>query len=142
MNFPGVNIQGNILSGEILDKIANEDIRWQTPDTFGLPKNTRLRDEIGLAWSAVRGLWQTFALRRNRIGDDESGTTETRNFWMLPFLTTLGYDVEKSPAELLDTKTYAISHRSPNIGGFDVIMLYIIITNIKTPFRVESGRGF
>jgi hypothetical protein len=125
MNFPSINIQGNILNSEIIDKIVNEDLKHQDPISFGLRKTDRLREEIGLAWSAIRGLWQTFSMRRNRIGDEESGTSETRNFWMLPFFATLGYDVEKANAEMMDHKSYAISHRATNLQGFPVHIMGI-----------------
>jgi hypothetical protein len=125
MNFPSINIQGNILNSEIIDKIVNEDLKHQDPVSFGLRKNDRLREEIGLAWSAIRGLWQTFQLRRGRIADNESGTSETRNFWMLPLFTTLGYDVEKANAEMMDNKSYAISHRAANLQGFPVHIMGI-----------------
>jgi hypothetical protein len=120
MTYPSINIQGNILSGEILEKIRNEEVNHQSAGSFGLDKNIRVRDEIGLAWSTIRGLWATFSKRRERIDPEDSGTSETRNFWMLPFLATLGYDVEKANAEIIDGKTYAISHRAINIDGFPV----------------------
>lgn len=125
MNFPSIHIQGNILSSEIIDKIVGEELKHQEATSFGLKKNERLRDEIGLAWSAIRGLWQTFQMRRERIAAEESGTSETRNFWMLPFLTTLGYDVEKANAEMMDNKSYAISHRAANLQGFPVHIMGI-----------------
>jgi hypothetical protein len=136
MNFPSINIQGNILSGEILEKIRNEDINHQTSASFGLGKNVKVRDEIGLAWSTMRGLWQTFKIRKERLAPEDSGTTETRNFWMLPFLTTLGYDVEKATAELIDNKTYAISHRAPNLQGFPI---HITGINDSLDKRRETG---
>lgn len=120
MTYPSINIQGNILSGEILEKIWNEEVNHQTTASFGLDKNVRVRDEIGLAWSTIRGLWQTFLKRRERIDPEDSGASETRNFWMLPFLATLGYDVEKANAEVIDGKTYAISHRAINISEFPI----------------------
>ena len=125
MIHPSITIQGNIISGEILEKIHNEELAHQTPAAFGLPRNARVRDEIGLAWSTIRSLWQTFRIRKERLTPDESGTSETRNFWMLPFLTTLGYDVEKANAEVLDDKTYAISHRATNLQGFPVHIMGI-----------------
>lgn len=125
MTFPSISIQGNIVSGEILDKITTEDIKYQNPESFGLSKNVKVRDEIGLAWSSARGYWQAFKVRRERIPEDESGTTETRNFWMLPFMLTLGYEVDKSNAENLDGKTYAISHRASNLSGFPVHIMGI-----------------
>lgn len=120
MTYPSINIQGNILSGEILEKIRNEEVNHQSAVSFGLDKNIRVRDEIGLAWSTIRGLWSTFSKRRERIDPEDSGASETRNFWMLPFLATLGYDVEKANAEIIDGKTYAISHRAINLDGFPV----------------------
>lgn len=125
MTFPSITIQGNIVSGEILDKITSEDIKHQTPESFGLSKNIKVRDEIGLAWASARGYWQAFKLRRERIAEEESGTTETRNFWMLPFLLTLGYEVDKANAVNLDNKTYAISHRASNLSGFPVHIMGI-----------------
>jgi hypothetical protein len=125
MTFPSITIQGNIVSGEILDKLATEDIKHQNPADFGLSKNVKVRDEIGLAWASARGYWQAFKMRRERISEDESGTSETRNFWMLPFLMTLGYEVDKSNAEVLDGKTYAISHRASNLSDFPVHIMGI-----------------
>ncbi len=136
MNLPSINIQGNILSGEILEKIRNEDINHQTAVSFGQGKNARVRDEIGLAWSSIRGLWQTFRIRKERFSPEDSGTSETRNFWMLPFLTTLGYDVEKVTAEVIDNKTYAISHRAANLQGFPV---HIMGINDSLDKRRESS---
>ncbi|PSL02234.1 Eco57I restriction-modification methylase domain-containing protein [Cecembia rubra] len=136
MTFPSITIQGNIVSGEILDKLATEDIKYQNPADFGLGKNVKVRDEIGLAWASARGYWQAFKMRRERIAEEESGTSETRNFWMLPFLMTLGYEVDKSNAEVLDGKTYAISHRASNLSGFPV---HIMGINDSLDKRRETG---
>lgn len=136
MNYPGINIQGNILSGEILDKIAMEEIKHQTPASFGLQQNETVRDEIGRAWSDAKGLWQTFNIRADRLKNDDSGTTETRNFWILPLLTILGYDIEKVNAEVIDGKTYAISHRGSKLDGFPV---HITGINDSLDKRRESG---
>jgi len=125
MNFPSINIQGNIVSGEILDKLVSEDIKYQTSVDFGLIKGTKVRDEVGLAWASARGYWQAFKFRKERIPENESGTSETRNFWMLPFLSTLGYELDKSNAANIDGKTYAISHRSSNLEGFPVHIMGI-----------------
>lgn len=112
MQYTAITIQGNIISSELLDKIRSEEIKYQTPADFGLDKNIRLRDEIGVAWAAARGHWTAFKVRRDRLQDTESGTSETRNSWMLPLLRELGYEIETSRAETLPNgKAYAISHR-------------------------------
>ncbi|MDI6400719.1 hypothetical protein QLX67_01840 [Balneolaceae bacterium ANBcel3] len=120
MQFTSITIQGNILSREILEKITREDIDHQDPGSFGFEKKDRVRDEVGLAWASVKDYWHIFNRRRERLKETDTGTTETRNLWMIPFLTELGYTVEKSSAEVLEGKTYAVSHRAVKRDGFPV----------------------
>lgn len=127
MRFSSINIQGNIVSSEILDKIRNEDTKYQSAADFGLPKSTTVRDEIGIAWAATRAHYTAFKLRVERLSDNDTGTSETRNSWILPLLRELGYDVEKANAFIHpDTqKSYAISHKVANRGDFPVHIMGI-----------------
>jgi type I restriction-modification system DNA methylase subunit len=136
MQYSAINIQGNIISGEILEKIRIEDIRYQTQADFGLDKNTTIRDEIGIAWAAARAHWTAFKLRRERLKKTDSGTSETRQSWMIPFLRELGYDLEKSTAEIINGKSYAISHRAVNRDGFPV---HIVGINQSLDRRADVG---
>lgn len=136
MQYSAINIQGNILSGEILEKIRIEDIRFQSQADFGLDKNTTIRDEIGIAWAAARAHWQAFSLRRSRLKDEDSGTSETRQSWMIPFMRELGYELEKSSAETINGKSYAISHRAVNRDKFPV---HIVGINQSLDKRPEVG---
>lgn len=127
MEHPSINIQGNIISSEILDKIRNEDIKYQQAGDFGLDRKTSVRDEIGIAWAVIRAHWTAFKIRRDRLQEGESGTVETRNSWMIPLLKELGYEVEKAMAYMHpDThKTYAISHKAANRGDFPIHIMGI-----------------
>ncbi|HNW74275.1 MAG TPA: restriction endonuclease [Bacteroidales bacterium] len=127
MDHPSINIQGNIVSGEILDKIRNEDIKFQQAADFGLDRKTSVRDEIGIAWAVTRAHWTAFKIRRDRLKEGDSGTAETRNSWMIPLLKELGYEVEKAIAYMHpDThKTYAISHKAANRGDFPIHIMGI-----------------
>ena len=120
MTFTSITIQGNIISTETLDKIAKEEIEFQKSTDFGFKKDTKVRDEIGLAYAMIRGYWNSFKLKLSRLEEDESGTTETRNLWMIPFLTEIGYTVEKSNLENIQGKAYAISHRAGNLDRFPI----------------------
>lgn len=122
MDFSSINIQGNIVSSEILEKIRNEDIKYQQPPDFGLDRKTSVRDEIGVAWAAARAHYTAFKMRIERLKEGDSGASETRNSWMIPLLREMGYDVEKANAYIHpDTqKTYAISHKAANLGGFPI----------------------
>jgi hypothetical protein len=138
MQFPSFTIQGNIVSSEILTKIREEDIRHQDARSFGLDAKTTLRDEIGIAWAATRAHYTAFRLRVNRLKDDDPGTSETRNSWMIPLLRELGYDIEKARAYTLadSGKSYAISHKAVNRGDFAV---HIMGINDSLDKRRESG---
>lgn len=136
MQYTAITIQGNILSGEVLDKIRTEDTKFQKQADFGLDRNTSVRDEIGIAWAAARAFWSAFQLRRERLKDNDSGTSETRQSWMNPFLRELGYDLEKSGAEIINGKSYAISHRAVNRDGFPV---HIVGINQSLDKRPEAG---
>lgn len=127
MEFSSINIQGNIISSETLQKIRNEDIKYQLAADFGLDKKTSVRDEIGISWAAIKAHWTAFKLRAERLKDTDSGTSETRNSWMIPFLRELGYDVQTAVKYVHpDTqKTYAISHKGANLNDFPIHIMGI-----------------
>ena len=122
MNFSSITIQGNILSSEIIDKIRNDEEKFQNPADFSLDRKASVRDEIGVAWSAAKAHYNAFSLRIDRLREGDTGTSETRNSWMIPLLRILGYDVEKAQAFIHpDTqKSYAISHEAANLNGFPI----------------------
>ena len=136
MQYSAITIQGNIFTSDLLEKIRSEDIRHQNPADFGLDKTTSLRDEIGIAWAAAKAHWQAFRIRRERLKENDTGTSETRQGWMLPFMRELGYDLEKSTAEMINGKSYAISHRAVNRDRFPV---HIVGINQSLDTRAESG---
>ena len=114
MNYSAINIQGNIISSDKLEEIRIEDIKYQSQSDFGLDKNTTIRDEIGIAWAAARAYWSAFSLRRDRLKETDSGTSETRQGWMIPFLREMGYDLEKSTAEII--ADFSMPYISFNVG--------------------------
>lgn len=138
MNYPSINIQGNIISSEVIDKIrSDEDFKHQQAAAFGFEKGVKVRDEIGLAWSAARSYWQAFKMKMERVAETtKTGTTETRNLWVLPLLSTLGYELEGSRAEIVNDKSFAISHRAANLKGLPV---HIMGINDNLDQRRETG---
>jgi len=63
MNFPSINLQGNIISTETLEKISKEEIDFQRSIDFGFKKGIKVRDEVGLAYAIARGYWNSFRLK-------------------------------------------------------------------------------
>lgn len=120
MTYTSINIQGNIITSEILEKIRTEDIRYQSSRDFDLDQNDSVRDEISLAWSLALSHWNVFKQKREKLDATESGTTETRNHWMKPLFSLLGYELSLDTAEEINGKPYAISFRDNNRDKFPV----------------------
>jgi len=139
MDFTSINIQGNIISSEVIGKIRNEESGYfQNPADFGYDRKTLVRDEIGNAWAVARSLYAAFQMRLERLKENDNGTTETRNLWVLPLLNVLGYEVERATTYIHpDTqKTYAISHKDDKLGGLPIHIVSILDNLDK---RKETG---
>ena len=121
MNFSSINIQGNIISSEILDKIRSEEkYKFQQPEAFGLARTASLRDEIGMAWSIMRTHWQAYKKRLETLPKEDTGTSLTREKLILPLLNELGYEVAIQRAQQIGGKSYAISHGASNRDLFPI----------------------
>ncbi|MBD0403241.1 DNA methyltransferase [Flammeovirga sp. EKP202] len=114
MNYSGIQIQGNIISGEILDKIQlAEDYKFQKPKDFGFKSSEDLRDEIGIAWHDIRQLYERFhqKIENARASDDGKKATD---LWIRNFLDYLGYEIKDANPQVINDKTYNISHKAKN----------------------------
>jgi hypothetical protein len=122
MKYPTIRIEGAILAGEILEKIEQSELTGQRPVDFNIENGSKVKDEIARAWADAQSYWSIFKRKRELLeeNDRQTGTSETRNQWMIPFLGILGYKLEFSRAEEVQGKSYAISHRDTEIDGFPV----------------------
>lgn len=136
MKLTTVNIQGNIFTGDILEKIRKVDIRFQEAADFHLKPNESVRDEINNAWSLLNTYWQIFKQKRDNQTHADTGTSETRKYWMIPLFNLLGYEIAAAKAELVNEKSYAVSHRAVNKGGFPI---HIIGNHQSLDKKAESG---
>jgi hypothetical protein len=122
MNFPSIDIQGSILSTDLLAKIRNEQANFQQGKDFHPDlTNAKLKDEISLAWQEARGQWTIYKSKLARLKEGETGTTETRNFWILPLLTNLGYNLTfDRKGEGLNGKSFPIGYRDSSLDNFPI----------------------
>lgn len=122
MNFPSIDIQGSILSTDLLAKIRSEQATFQQGKDFNPDlTNAKLKDEISLAWQEAKGQWTIYKSKLARLKEGETGTTETRNFWISPLLTNLGYNLTfNRQSEELNGKSFSIGYRDSNLDGFPV----------------------
>jgi hypothetical protein len=118
MKYTTIRIEGAILSADILDRIEQGDIAGQLPKDFGFDPRIKVKDEIARAWADAQDLWRIFKRRREKVAGQGYGTTETRNFWMVPLLGLFGYDAQLAKVKTVNGKSYAASHRATNLDGF------------------------
>ena len=122
MKYTTINIQGNLISEEILQKIDQAEAPGQTAAHFGLEQGANLRSEIEYAWSRIKLDWHYFADKsQNLPANDPYGTTLTRR-WMEQFLSSIGFNLSRQRSYLAgdNGQTYQISHTDENMDGFPV----------------------
>jgi hypothetical protein len=113
LNFPSIRIEGAILSPDILDRI--EDAHGQRPVDFGLESSAKVKDEILRIWADAQHYWNAFQRKLESLKTDSPATTETRNLWVVPLLTLLGYQLEyQARGAEVNGKNYPVSHRVVN----------------------------
>jgi type I restriction-modification system DNA methylase subunit len=124
MNFSSIDIQGSILSAEQLGKIRAEQATFQQGKDFNPAyNNSKVKDEISLAWQDTKAQWTIFNNKLKRLKDSDTGATETRQFWVIPLLASLGYDFQfLKSAEEINGKSFWINFREQNIGGFPLFI--------------------
>jgi hypothetical protein len=135
--FPSVDLQGNVLSAEVLDLVSRGELPGQKPKEFNLPAESTVDRAIGEAWAAARAYWKAFSEKRARLKDDDSGVTITRRNWITLLLGEMGYELEAADAEEINEKKYPISHRVINCGNLPV---HIMGVNDGLDVRRASGQ--
>lgn len=113
MTYPGIRIEGAILSPDILGHI--EDLPGQKPADFGLDSSIKVKDEIVRAWADAQDYWRIFQRKLETLKPESPATSETRQQWVVPLLALLGYQIDfQARAAELNGKLYVISHRATN----------------------------
>lgn len=140
--YPSIRIEGQILSGELLQQLEQPDMTGQRPADFLLPPTARVKDEIARAWADAQDYWRIFQRKTNPTHHSvpaatnhsalitqhsqscrsseaavSAATSETRQLWVVPLLNLLGYRLEyQQRGAVINGKSYAISHRAVNRG--------------------------
>ena len=111
--FTTVTIEGALLPPDILRRVAegDSDIDGLHPESYHL-YGERLNEATNRAWNRLCGAWQAFQQGRDRLPDDDIGTTLTRERWLLILFSALDYGrLDTATAVEIDGKSYPISHR-------------------------------
>jgi len=136
MKYTSINIQGNLISEEILQKIETAEAPGQLVKDFGFESSINLRSEIEYAWSRIKLDWKHFSERSEKLpASDPYGTTLSRK-WMTNFFSALGFDMnlQKTALKGDNEQQYAISHTCVQLDD-----LPIHITGFLDPTHPEKN---
>ncbi|MBN2222794.1 MAG: hypothetical protein JW708_11350, partial [Vallitaleaceae bacterium] len=139
MKFTTIKSEGGLIPFDILEKIFSADIIGQSPRDFGIEGRTVL-DEISIAWKDARAYWNAFNRAFNRLKPDDSSVTITRELWIIPLLTSLGFPniTYFAKAEEIQGKTYAVSHRAND--DKESLPIHIVGCKDSLDKRSDTGR--
>lgn len=112
-SFPAIRIEGGLFGSEFLEQLFAGGLPGQKPQDFGLDGKRNLTDEVAAVFADARAQWEVFKRRLERLSADYPATSVTRDAWVIPFLSLLGYELRYNPrAYDVDNFTFAISHRA------------------------------
>lgn len=136
MKYTSINIQGNLISEEILQKIEASEAPGQQAKDFGFDPGTNLRSEIEYAWSKIKLDWKYFSERMQSLpAADPYGTSLARK-WMVNFFSALNFNLTQRKSSLLgdNNQPYNISHTANHLDD-----LPILITGFNDPSSPDKN---
>ncbi len=116
MTSGAISTVGGLLTSEFLERLDRGDpaLPGLKPTDFELSPSERLRDAVTRSWNRLGALWTAFKREEQELpATDDSATRLTRERWLLPLLSELGFaglDTVQSLTPGDDSRAYAISH--------------------------------
>jgi len=140
MNFNTIQIEGSLISADLLENIYTGEAAGQKVTDFNLKDSIRLNEETAACWAEIRDYWKAFQHGLARVSETDSGASVTREQWMLPLLRVLGFNnvtFSRSAAQV-GGQTYFISHRLGD--GEEGLPVHIEGARNELDKRPETGR--
>jgi hypothetical protein len=110
--YPAVRIEGGLFSADLPELVFSEKLPGQKPADFGL-KARSLVNEVAAAFAHAQEYWRTFQSRLQRLPEQDTATSLTREAWVGLLLGLLDYTLSRNTSSYaVDGQTFAISHRA------------------------------
>ncbi len=111
--FVTIKSEGGLLPVDLLQRLAegDQELDGLSPASYHLAPHEKLGEVINRAWNRLVGAWASFQTAAAALPATDTGTTLTRERWLLILFQELGYGrLLTSKAQEIDGKVYAISH--------------------------------
>jgi hypothetical protein len=136
--LPSIHTEGGLLPADLLQRILNRDksLTGLDVESYHLPQNEKLNEAISRSWTRLQGDWSVFTSQREKLSKEDTGTSITRERWLLPLFQELGYGrLTSARAMEIQGKSFPISH----IWG--TVPLHLVGCNLSLNTRTPGAAG-
>lgn len=90
--FTTVKTEGGLLPADLLQRVAGgSDLPGLRPADYHLYEGERINEAVNHAWNRCAGAWKGFREQSEKLPATDSGTTLTRERWLLVLFQELGF---------------------------------------------------
>jgi hypothetical protein len=137
--FSSITTAGLLLPLDLLNRVGSMDraLPGMTPADYHVPGSIRLNEAATAAYSRALAYWKSFRKKFDAIPASDTGTTLTRDEWLLPLFDCLGYGrLQNKRAIKIDNKDYPISH-----GWEDHVPIHLLSARLPLDKRTQNVSG-
>ncbi|HEY6340150.1 MAG TPA: N-6 DNA methylase [Bryobacteraceae bacterium] len=111
--YETIRTEGPLLPADILARIASGDTSLGGLDaaSYHLDPTEKIGEATNRAWNRLQARWTSFQNERPKLAPADTGTTTTRERWLLPLFEELKFGRLQTAKKIdIDGKSYAVSH--------------------------------
>ncbi|MGC8761738.1 MAG: Eco57I restriction-modification methylase domain-containing protein [Bryobacteraceae bacterium] len=111
--YASVRTEGALLPADILARIASGDATFGglDPASYHLDPSEKIGEATNRAWNRLQARWASFETERAKLAPTDTGTTITRERWLLPLFEELKFGRLQLATKIeIDGKSYPVSH--------------------------------
>jgi hypothetical protein len=137
--FSSITTAGLLLPLDLLTRVGSMDraLPGMTPADYHVPGSIRLNEAATAAYSRALAYWKSFRKKFDALPASDTGTTLTRDEWLLPLFDCLGYGrLQNKRTITIDSKDYPISH-----GWEDHVPIHLLSARLPLDKRTQNVSG-
>jgi hypothetical protein len=137
--FSSITTAGLLLPLDLLTRVSGMDrsLPGMTPADYHVAGSIRLNEAATAAYSRALTYWKSFRKKFDALTASDSGTTLTRDEWLLPLFDCLGYGrLQTKRSITIDSKDYPISH-----GWEDHVPIHLLSARLPLDKRTQNVSG-
>jgi hypothetical protein len=136
--FSTIRTEGALLPTDILVRVASGDqgLGGLEPASYHLSPGEKIGEATNRAWNRLQAAWANFQAARLKLPVTDSGTSATRERWLLPLFQLLDYGrLQTVKAEEIGGKSYSISH------AWQQTPIHLVGCNVDLDYRIQTAAG-